>query len=134
MGDAARHPAERPVTRRARHRIPDLPRDRPTVPEVLEHAVALVRGPRYGCCLHVVLADGNLGLEHVRWSWRRAYEASLSSDHGRCLVVAGCMLAMTSTQRRKLAWLASRRDALEEKIASAEKDPNKVDDNPSSRS
>ena len=131
VGALSCHPAERSV-RRARHQIPDLPRDRPTVPDVLSDAVALLHGPRYGCCLHVVLADRNLGLEDVRWSWRQAFRGC-PGDRARCLRVASAMRAMTSTQRRRLAWLASRLGASGEKIASAEKDPNKVDDNPSSR-
>lgn len=85
----------------ARGPIPDKPRDRPTVPEVLEQAKA------YGASLgeyhawghlHIALEDGNLEDDSILFCAERAVEDG-DADGAR---IAEMLLAMTGTQRRKI--------------------------------
>jgi len=84
----------------ARGPIPDKPRDRPTVPEVLHLACAYYATPgnSTGGNLHVVLEDENLDDGHVQRCLERA-EQEADSDG---IKLANALLAMTKTQRRRL--------------------------------
>lgn len=86
--------------------VPDLPADRPKVPDVAPIVQALYRRHPCGCCWHAVLDDGN----HNSVSWCVAYIASnggcQDSDHPgatECLELAALLPRMTKTQLRKLA-------------------------------
>lgn len=85
------------MARRARFKVPDLPRDRPTVPEANLFARAIYAGPNggAGCCLHIVLDDGNLGDENIQYCLDHA-------EHPMCRTLAAMMLRMSKTQRRKV--------------------------------
>jgi len=48
-----------------------------------------------GCCLHVVIDDGNLASDTIRRSLERA-------THDDCRALATMLLEMTMTQRRKV--------------------------------
>jgi hypothetical protein len=84
----------------ARGPIPDKPRDRPTVPEVLPLARRYYETPgnEAGGHLHVVLDDGNLEDTFILNSFDRAFEEGDVDGY----VLAANLLAMTRTQRRKL--------------------------------
>jgi hypothetical protein len=86
--------------------IPDKPRDRPTVPQVLEQVKAYVEregkapgGPAYwnGGNLHIVLADQNESDESIEWCRERATEGG--DEDG--IALADLLLSLTRTQRRK---------------------------------
>ncbi len=70
---------------------------RPTVPEVRQFAKALKQ--RGGCCLHIVLEDGNTKDGDVRF----CLEQATNKGHADCKQLAEMLLLMTQTQRRKLA-------------------------------
>jgi hypothetical protein len=79
--------------------IPDFPRDRPQVPDVVDRFVAYYReNPAWGS-LHVVMDDGNWGsVDFCKW-W--AMEQIPPDREGWEL--ADILGQMTTTQRRKLA-------------------------------
>lgn len=83
--------------RRARHSIPDFPPGRPKVPEVKSLVREIYNQPMggAGCCMHIVLDDGNIEDDSIRYCLERA-------QHDLCRQVATMMLQMTKTQRRKL--------------------------------
>jgi hypothetical protein len=78
--------------------------DRPTVPEVLPLVRALYarEGGSVGCCLHIVLEDGNFEDGNVQ----HCYEYAIERGHEDCRVLAGILLLMSKTQRKKLSHLA----------------------------
>jgi hypothetical protein len=83
--------------------IPDKPRDRPTVPEVLEIARAYntvleQRGSYVWGPLHIALGDGNLEDDSIVFCAERAVEDG-DAEGAR---IAEMLLAMTGTQRRKI--------------------------------
>jgi len=53
-----------------------------------------------GCCLHVVLDDGNVKDADVEFCVQWAKE----KQHPYCELVALCLLTMSKTQRTKLAY------------------------------
>ena len=71
-----------------------------TVPPVVEQAVALYERPggSVGCCLHVVLSDGNLETDMLRFCFDRSVETS----HADCKELAQNMLLMTRSQRKRV--------------------------------
>jgi hypothetical protein len=84
----------------ARGPIPDKPRDRPTVPEVIALARSYYGRPgnEAGGHLHVVLDDGNLADTFILSSFDRAFDEGDVAGY----VLAANLLAMTGTQRRKI--------------------------------
>ena len=68
---------------------------KPTVPEVMPWVVALYSLHSAGCCLHIVLDDGNCDSDSVRWVIRHA-------KHHECMQFAKALLRMSPTQRHKL--------------------------------
>ncbi len=76
-----------------------LAADRPTVPEVRPLVAALYEQHSAGCCWHVVLDDGNVNDDHVKWCAKLATELG----HPDCVALVGPLAAMSITQRRKLA-------------------------------
>lgn len=86
------------MSRRARHQIPDRPRDRPQVPDVQPLVTALYKVHGAGCCLHLALDDGNLDADSIRYCLGYAKE----NGHGGCVRIAEMLLQMTPTQRRRL--------------------------------
>jgi len=82
------------MARRAFH-VPDLPRDRPTVLDALPLKASIYARHSAGCCLHVVIDDGNLGDATVR----RALD---HAEHDDCRALASMLLLMSPTQRRKV--------------------------------
>jgi len=67
-----------------------------TVPEVLPLAKALI--PVSGCCLHIVLDDGNIDNGSVAF----CIEDAVVHGHKDCERLARMMLTMSRTQRRKV--------------------------------
>lgn len=54
-------------------------------------------GGAAGCCLHIVLDDGNVGYDSVRFCIDYARE----NKHPKCELLAELLLRMSKTQRRK---------------------------------
>jgi hypothetical protein len=71
---------------------------RPTVPEALPLTRAIYRRSSVGCCLHIVLDDGNVETAHVASCLDYARE----NGHADCIAAAEALLRMTVTQRRKI--------------------------------
>jgi len=93
----------------ARGPIPDRPRHRPTVPEVLPLALAYLAQPgnAVGGHLHIVLDDENLRDTDILWCIKVAAHADDLA--GATLGVR--LLELTRTQRRKLVasvWAAAK--------------------------
>ena len=95
------------MSARAAFQIPDLHRDRPTVPEVLPLVRALYRRHGAGCCWHVVLDDGNAERATVAWCAAQLEtqpcEAGPTSE---CHALAKLLPLMSPTQVRKLSALS----------------------------
>lgn len=72
--------------------------DRPTVPEVLPLAKAFYEDNPVGGVLHIVLDDGNLHDEHIRFCLTEARK----ENDTRAIELAELLLRMTMTQRRKV--------------------------------
>ena len=75
--------------------------EKPTVPEVLPLVRELYASPEgaVGCCLHVVLDDGNVRDDDVQYCVDRATERA----HPKCETLARLLLRMSKTQRQKLS-------------------------------
>jgi hypothetical protein len=74
--------------------------NKPTVPEALPLVRELYAQPGggAGCCLHVVLDDGNVHDDNVRFCINEAVDLG----HPRCEELARLLLRMSRTQRLKL--------------------------------
>lgn len=72
---------------------------KPTVPDVAPVVRALYLMCGAGCCLHVVLDDGNVETDSVRWCGQWA----TSQGHRGCGALADVLLRCSTTQRIKLA-------------------------------
>lgn len=74
---------------------------RPTVPEVLPLVRALYERPAggAGCCLHVLLDDGNVGDSTAQF----CAEYARREGHADCMELAALLVQMSPTQRRKLS-------------------------------
>ena len=75
--------------------------NRPTVPEVLPMVRSLYERHLAGCCLHIVLDDGNVEDSSVSY----CLEFSRTEGHTECEELALKLLAMSRTQRLKLGRL-----------------------------
>jgi hypothetical protein len=80
---------------------------RPTTDRVIPLARALYARHGAGCCLHLVLDDGNYGDDIVESCERGAAAAG----HADCLELAGLLRQMSKTQRGKVAKHAHRSPA-----------------------
>lgn len=79
---------------------------RPTVPEILPLVWDLYDRSPVGCCLHIVLDDGNVKDDHVRFCIEQAKEQKCES----CLRLAEILLQMSKTQRKVLGSRAFERE------------------------
>jgi hypothetical protein len=64
----------------------------------LYYAVYDSDGGGAGCCLHIVLDDGNIQDDHVQYCLEKARLA----NHPNCVALAEALLSMSKTQRLKL--------------------------------
>ena len=89
--------------RRIRHVHPHC-RPRPSVQEALSLLRELYASPGggVGCCLHVVVQNGNVEDAFVEACAQQAAER----NHPRCVELAAVLARMTKTQREKLRMLA----------------------------
>lgn len=71
---------------------------KPTVPDVRPLVESLYNRHQAGCCLHIVLDDGNLADDDVEFCLLDALEL----DHQDCAHLARLLLRMSRTQRREL--------------------------------
>lgn len=73
---------------------------KPTVPEVMPLVEALYRTDRgvCGCCLHIILDDGNCEQSHADFCLGYARE----HGHPDCITLAKKLVQMSDTQRRKI--------------------------------
>lgn len=78
---------------------------KPTIPDVLPLVQELYRRSCVGCCLHIVLDDGNLEDSSVKFCLGYAIE----QGHQECMYLATMLLAMSRTQRSKLYRHAGKR-------------------------
>ncbi len=69
-----------------------------TVLEVMPDVRALYDKSAVGCCLHIVLDDGNVADSHVQF----CVEYAIEKGHKDCEALARKLLSMTRTQRLKL--------------------------------
>lgn len=69
-----------------------------TVDRVLPHVLELYRHHSAGCCLHIVLDDGNVQDHSVQFCAEKAKQVG----HLQCFALANRLLKMTKTQRTKL--------------------------------
>ena len=74
---------------------------KPTVPEVAPLVRAIYARSMVGCCLHIVLDDGNVDDGDVRFCIERAKK----KGHADCEELAAKILLMSKTQRKKLHWM-----------------------------
>jgi hypothetical protein len=81
---------------------------KPTVPEVLPLVWDLYDRSLDGCCLHIVLDDGNVDDASVKFCMRYAEEMV----HWECLCLAETLLHMSKTQRTQLSSRAYERQHL----------------------
>lgn len=77
-------------------------KDRPTVPEVMPFVRSIYQRNGVGCCLHIVIDDGNVGDQSVQFCLEQAQAAG----HEDCIAAAEMLLAMSKTQRSKVYGLA----------------------------
>jgi hypothetical protein len=71
---------------------------KPTIPEIEPFVRDLYRRSCVGCCLHIVLDDGNIEDGNVKFCVEYAREMG----HAECEKLASMMLLMSKTQRKKL--------------------------------
>ena len=71
---------------------------KPTVPEVLPLVLALYERNCVGCCLHILLDDGNVKDSHALFCLEYAKKAG----HADCIKLAELICQMSTTQRMKL--------------------------------
>ena len=76
--------------------------DKPTVSEVLPAVRELYARHPAGCCLHIVLDDGNVDDDSVRFCVGYA----VGEGHTECEWLARILLRMSKTQRLRLGRLA----------------------------
>lgn len=74
---------------------------KPTIPEVIERFAAYYARHPAGGAMHIVLDDGNIADEHVRYCIQHAQEQG--DAEGEAL--ARILLDMSKTQRKKLGRL-----------------------------
>lgn len=79
--------------------IPDKPKERPTVPDLIELIKAFYKipGNSTGGNLHIVLEDYNESDSNIEWCINRAK----LDDDWAAVVIGDFLLEMTRTQRRK---------------------------------
>lgn len=79
--------------------IPDLPADRPKVPQVAAMIRAIHESPggAAGCCLHIFTDDFNLGRGNAEFCAEWARERG----HALCLETATALASMTRSQQRR---------------------------------
>lgn len=80
---------------------------KPTIPQVLPLVRALYARHCAGCCLHILLDDGNVEDAHADF----CIDYAMGEGHAECLRLAQLLRAMSKTQRRKLSALAYRGDS-----------------------
>ena len=73
---------------------------KPTLPEVKPLIDALYQRHSTGCCLHIVLDDGNVGEGSVLYCLNTARE----KNHKDCIELGEKLLLMSKTQRKKLMY------------------------------
>lgn len=71
---------------------------KPTIPEVLPAVRELYARHGAGCCLHIVLDDGNIHDSNIEFCIKYAIE----EGHPECEALARRLLLMSRTQRLKL--------------------------------
>jgi hypothetical protein len=72
--------------------------NKPTVPEVLPLVKELYSRSPVGCCLHIVLDDGNVRDSDVAFCQQWA----LDRNHDDCSRLASLLMQMSERQRTKL--------------------------------
>ena len=80
--------------------VEDPQPSKPTVPEVMPLVRRLYERNPVGCCLHIVLDDGNVEDHSVEFCIDQAHDRG----HEECLELAKILFRMSRTQRRKLAY------------------------------
>lgn len=71
---------------------------KPTIPEVWPLVCSLYARNPVGCCLHVLLDDGNVDAKTAQFCVQYARE----QGHEDCIQLAGLLVEMSATQRTKL--------------------------------
>jgi len=75
-----------------------MSKEKPTVPEVKPLVAALYKRNGVGCCLHIVLDDGNVEDHQVEF----CIEQAKKQKHENCQFLGELLLKMSQTQRRRL--------------------------------
>lgn len=74
-------------------------RYKPTIPEISPWIAALYARHSAGCCLHIVLDDGNTEDDSVEWCIGHA----IKNECYQCTVIGFVLRVMSRTQRGKLS-------------------------------
>jgi len=69
-----------------------------TITEIMPLVMKLYEKSCVGCCLHIVLDDGNIEDSHVKF----CIEEAKKQGHEDCLELANKLLLMSKTQRHEL--------------------------------
>lgn len=77
---------------------PIMRKIKPTIPEVLPLVKKLYERHSAGCCLHVVLDDGNVEIDFVEFS----LDVAKRNLHEECKQLAELLMSMSITQRRRI--------------------------------
>lgn len=67
-------------------------------PTLIERACRIYNRSSVGCCLHILLDDGNTDDEDAQWVLDRALKAK-GKEHLDCINVAMCLKHMTKPER-----------------------------------
>jgi len=70
---------------------------RPTVPDVIPYLRSIYARHSAGCCLHILLDDGNVRQADAEFCLAQARDRG----HADCLAAAELLVRMTRTQRLK---------------------------------
>jgi hypothetical protein len=80
---------------------------KPTVPEVLPLMQTVYARNAVGCCLHILLDDGNIKNHHAEFCLKQARELA----HADCIALAEKIVLMSQSQRWKLSHHREKRHA-----------------------
>lgn len=68
------------------------------VPQVMPRFIEFMAGHPVGCCLHIVLDDGNTETHHVQW----CLDEAKREQHPLCIALAELLLELTPHQRNQV--------------------------------
>lgn len=73
--------------------------EKPTLPQLTPLVRGIYQRHTGGCCLHILIDDGNIENAHAQF----CLDEARRQEHADCTAAAELLLKMTKTQRRKAA-------------------------------